>query len=124
MRPWLQPWSQGFAAGATRPLRHNGEPYKGINVVELWMAAQHFGFTSPYWLTFNQARELGGHVRRGEHGSPVVYVSRFKKTDTDEAGEEVEREIPFLRQYTVFSATRSTGRRRTFMRVPSLPSRQ
>lgn len=37
VRPWLRPWSADHAAGRiTRPLRYNGIPYKGINVVMLW----------------------------------------------------------------------------------------
>ncbi|MBX9791040.1 MAG: ssDNA-binding domain-containing protein [Pirellulales bacterium] len=104
VRPWFQPWSVEHAAGRiTRPLRHNFTPYKGINVLMLWAAAELQGYACPLWLTFNQARDLGGHVKKGEHGSPVVYASTFKKTDTNDAGDEIEQEIPFLKQYTVFN---------------------
>jgi antirestriction protein ArdC len=70
----------------------------------LWGDAELKGFGCPFWLTFQQARELGGHVRKGEKGSTVVYASKFKKTDTTETGEEIEQEIPFLKTYTVFNA--------------------
>jgi antirestriction protein ArdC len=53
-------------------------------------------------MTFKQAVELGGHVRKGETGSAVVYASRFTKTEMDGNGDEVERDIPFLKAYTVF----------------------
>ena len=103
IRPWLKPWNAEHAAGRiTRPLRHNGEPYHGINILMLWASAEEQGFVSPYWLTFKQAQSLGGHVRKGEKGSPVVYASTFEKTDQDANGDEVERKIPFLKQYTVF----------------------
>lgn len=109
-RPWLKPWNAEHTAGRiTRPLRHNGQKYSGINILTLWMSAELQGFVSPFWLTYQQAKELGGHVRKGEHGSPVVYASTFKKTETNEAGDEVEAEIPFLKEYTVFCADQCEG---------------
>ena len=63
VRPWLKPWNAEHAAGKiTRPLRHNGQPYSGINVFMLWMEAEAAGHTAPIWMTFRQARELGGHL--------------------------------------------------------------
>jgi antirestriction protein ArdC len=104
VRPWMQPWSAVNAAGrVTRPLRHNGQPYSGVNVLLLWSEAMARGFASPIWMTFKQAIELGGAVRKGESGSMVVFASRFTKTDVDAAGEAFDREIPFLRAYTVFN---------------------
>jgi antirestriction protein ArdC len=49
------------------------------------------------------AQELGGQVRKGEHGSLVVFADRFTKTEADESGNDVEREIPFMKGYTVFN---------------------
>jgi antirestriction protein ArdC len=61
-------------------------------------------------MTFKQALELGGHVRKGEHGSLVVYADRISRTERDEAtGEEAEREIPFLKGYTVFNVEQVEG---------------
>ncbi|MCW8060490.1 ArdC family protein [Agrobacterium tumefaciens] len=105
VRPWVRPWSSGHVAGrVSRPLRHNGLPYQGINTLLLWSESVANGFASPYWMTFKQALELGGHVRKGESGTTVVYAGSFSKTETDANGEEVERGIPFLKAYTVFSA--------------------
>ena len=60
VRPWLKPWNAEHAAGrVTRPLRHCGTPYKGINILMLWASAETQGFVSPFWLTFQQAKELG-----------------------------------------------------------------
>ncbi|QDT53007.1 DNA primase TraC [Caulifigura coniformis] len=110
VRPWFQPWQVKHAAGSvTRPLRHNGERYQGVNVLSLWMSSELNGYTSPFWLTFQQARELKAHVKKGERGSPVVYASTFKKKGTDEAGDEVETDQPFLKQYTVFNADQIEG---------------
>lgn len=104
VRPWTKPWSAEHLAGRiTRPLRHNGQPYSGINIVLLWSEAATRGFNAPIWMTFRQALELGGHVRKGEHGATVVYANRFTRTETDDDGRDVEREIPFLKAYTVFN---------------------
>lgn len=110
VRPWMKPWNAEHAAGRiTRPLRHNGEAYRGINILMLWASAESQGFSCPIWMTFQQAKELGGFVRKGEYGSPVVYASSFKKKEQAESGEEVEAEIPFLKEYTVFNASQVEG---------------
>ena len=108
VRPWAQPWDSG-AGGFVRPLRHNGLPYSGINVLMLWSVALERGYATPIWMTFNQAQELSAHVRKSEKGSLVVYANRLTKTETTDAGEEVEREIPFLRGYTVFNVEQIEG---------------
>lgn len=110
VRTWLRPWNADHAAGKiTRPLRHNGIPYKGINVIMLWSASVMKGHACPLWLTFRQAQELGGHVRKGETGELVVYADRITRTETDKKGEEIEKEIPFLKGYTVFNAEQCDG---------------
>lgn len=110
VRPWMQPWRAGNAIGrVTRPLRHNGLPYAGMNVLLLWSEAMARGFTSPVWMTFKQAIELGGAVRKGESGTTVVFASRFTKTEVGSSGEEVNREIPFLKAYTAFNVAQIDG---------------
>jgi antirestriction protein ArdC len=110
VRPWMKPWNAEHAAGRiTRPLRHNGTPYRGINVLALWGEAEDHGFSCPIWMTYKQAQELGAQVRKGERGSLVVYADRFRKTETGENGEDIEREIPFLKGYTVFNCEQIEG---------------
>lgn len=122
VRPWLKPWNAAHAAGRiSRPLRHNGTPYQGINILMLWASAEDAGFNCPYWLTFQQARELGGFVRKGEHGAPVVYANSFTKTETNEAGEETEATIPYLKQYTVFNAAQVEGLPEHFYQLAEEP---
>ena len=122
VRPWLKPWNAEHAAGRiTRPLRHNGQAYQGINVLMLWTAAEMQGYACPFWLTFQQAKELGGFVKKGEHGSPVVYASKFTKKEAAENGDEVEREIPFLKEYTVFNASQCEGLPEHFYRLAETP---
>ncbi len=110
VRPWVQPWNAEHAAGRiTRPLRSNGKAYQGINILLLWDSADSRGFSCPIWMTFTQAKQLGGAVRKGERGSKVVYASSFQKTEMDESGNELEREIPILKQYTVFNVDQCDG---------------
>ena len=104
VRPWLKPWNAEHAAGRiTRPLRSNGIPYRGINIVMLWMEALEKGFSAPIWMTFKQALELGAHVRKGEKGSLVVYADTITRTQEDESGKESEAVIPFMKGYVVFN---------------------
>ena len=107
---WLQPWQAGHKAGpVSRPLRAGGIPYRGVNVLMLWAAAIEKGYSCPLWLTYKQASELGGQVRKGEKGSLVVYANRITKTATDDKGADVEIEIPFMKGYTVFNAEQIDG---------------
>jgi antirestriction protein ArdC len=104
VRPWLKPWSAGNTAGRVGlPRRHSGVPYRDINVLVLWGEALDKGYGFTIWMTFKQALALGGHVRRSEHRSMVVYADRVIRIETDERGEDIEREIPFLKAYTVFN---------------------
>jgi antirestriction protein ArdC len=111
VRPWNKPWKADHAAGwISRPLRANGAAYRGINVVVLWTEAVRKGFATPIWMTFKQAQELGAHVRKGEQGSPVVYASTLNRTEADATtGEDIERNIPFMKGYTVFNVEQVDG---------------
>jgi len=110
VRTWLKPWHSEHAAGRiTRPLRHNGTPYRGMNILLLWGEAVAKGYAAPIWMTYKQAQEIGANVRKGEHGSLVVYANSISKTETNEAGEDIEREIPFMKGYTVFNVEQVDG---------------
>jgi antirestriction protein ArdC len=111
VRPWVRPWNAEHSAGRiTHPLRHNGKPYGGINVLSLWASAMAQNFAAPIWMTFKQALELDAHIRKGEKGSLVVYADSIKRKETDEkTGDEIDREIPFLKGYTVFNVEQSEG---------------
>ena len=111
VRPWIRPWNAEHAAGRiTRPLRHNGQLYSGINVLSLWMSALRQNFAAPIWMTYRQAGELNAHVRKGEKGSLVVYANAITRTEHDDkTGEDVEREIPYMKGYTVFNVEQIEG---------------
>lgn len=106
--PWQACWEQG--RGGAFPLRHNGVPYRGVNVLMLWSAAVRRGYTSPYWLTFRQALELGALVRKGESGRPVCYYGSAQR-DGDEGDAKTFR---YLKYYTVFNAQQIDGLAESF----------
>ena len=110
VRTWLKPWNAGHTAGKiTRPLRHNGIPYQGMNILLLWGESFEKGYAAPIWMTFKQTQELGGHVRKGEKGSLVVYANKLTRTETDDKGEEIEKQIPFMKGYAVFNVEQVDG---------------
>ena len=106
--PWVQPWGTA-AAKAPLAMPQNASTrrqYSGVNVLILWGSMIEHGFTGQSWLTFRQALSLGGHVRKGERGTTVVYADRFipndEKKRAAESGEEPQA-IPFLKRFTVFN---------------------
>jgi hypothetical protein len=106
----MKPWNALHTSGRiTRPLRHNGIAYSGINTLMLWVSAMEQGFAAPIWMTFKQAIELNAHVREGEKGSLVVYANSITNAEDDGTGNEVEREIPFMKGYTVFNVEQIEG---------------
>lgn len=119
VRPWARPWDAGHLDGRImRPLRFNGVPYSGINTIMLWLEAEGKGFTSPTWMTFKQAQALGGHMRKGERGSPVVYANKIIKTEAADDGAEHTNSIPYLKGYTVFSVEQIDGLPDTYYARP------
>lgn len=119
VRPWVKPWRAENADGRiVRPLRFNGLPYSGINILVLWGAALTEGFSAPTWMTFRQAKELGANVRKGEKGNLVVYANAVVRTETTDDGDEIEREIPFLKGYTVFNVEQIDGLQEQYYAKP------
>ena len=98
--PWVKPWSA--TAGQNVPQNAvTNRPYSGCNVILLWLARSR-GWPTPRFLTFKQAIEAGGNVRKGEHGTKVCFVKQLHIKDSD--GEEADtRLIPMMREYTVFN---------------------
>ncbi len=122
IRPWMKPWHAEHAAGKiNRPLRHNGTPYRGVNILLLWTEATAKGYVSPIWMTFRQALELDAHVRKGEHGSLVVFANTVTRTEQNDAGEDVERDIPFMKGYTVFNVEQIEGLPEIYYAKPTNP---
>lgn len=99
--PWKQPWKSAF--GSLRPLRNNGAPYRGVNILILWDRAGEMGFENPRWMTFRQAREHGAHVKKGERGVCVIYYGATTKEVESGDGGDAERTFRFLKSYPVFN---------------------
>lgn len=101
--PWKQPWT----GGGSKMMPKNtttGRPYSGVNVLLLWARAQEAGYADAKWLTFKQALDAGGHVRKGEKGVRVVFVSTFEKD-----GDNGPERVPFLKAFTVFNVAQCEG---------------
>jgi antirestriction protein ArdC len=106
--PWEKPWKTPRYAGGPFPCNfYTGKPYRGINVLLLWSSE----YNSPFWLTFKQAQALKGTVRKGEHGTPIIFYKQlpeYAKNDEDTAGKD--ECVPFvLCHYTVFNVEQCDG---------------
>jgi antirestriction protein ArdC len=104
--PWQKPWTA--KAGWPRNLVSR-KPYRGINVFLL----HAMGYESPLWLTFKQAVQLGGAVRKGEKACPVVFWKQLKPKEEKDTGEEKTKTVPLLRIYHVFNVTQCDGLKET-----------
>jgi antirestriction protein ArdC len=104
--PWVKPWSA--TPGANTPCNAvTNRPYSGCNVVLLWLA-QGRGYRTPRYLTFKQAVDLGGNVRKGERGTRVYFVKQLQVRDEDNENDAL-RIVPMLREYTVFNIEQCDG---------------
>jgi antirestriction protein ArdC len=91
--PWIKPWSSsGSAYIGHQPYPINAitrRPYSGINLPLLWAEARLQGFTQDRWLTFNQAKKAGGHIRKGEHSTLAVLYKPMEREEQTESGQPV-----------------------------------
>lgn len=104
--PWRKPWTGG-KGGAAFPLRHNGEAYRGINILMLWATAHKHEYNSAHWMTFKQAVELGGMVKKGEKCARSVFYGTFEKDAEQGEGSnegEGKTRIPYAKTNNVFNA--------------------
>jgi antirestriction protein ArdC len=105
--PWVKPWAA--TAGANVPCNAaTNRPYSGCNVVLLWLAHGR-GWATPRFVTFKQAAEAGGSVRKGEHGTKVYYWKQLAIKERSENGETEDKLIPMIREYTVFNVAQCDG---------------
>ncbi|EFI52783.1 zincin-like metallopeptidase domain-containing protein [Afipia sp. 1NLS2] len=110
-RSWTKPWTTTSKdLDSIRPLRHDGTPYRGINVLILWSEVIEHGYMSSTWMTYRQAQALGAQVRKGERGATVVYAKTIERAEDDAVtGDETVTRIPMLRAYTVFNTDQIDG---------------
>lgn len=120
--PWRKPWTAG---ASTRPLRHTGEPYQGINNFLLTMRTQLSGYASPFWMTIRQANALDAKVRKGEKSSVVVFYGQANKQEVDHADDDEDRTetggFRFQKAYRVFNAEQVEGLSDGFHPKPTAP---
>lgn len=114
-KPWVKSWN---GAAVSNPRRAGGQLYRGINILLLWGSASAQGFASDRWLTFKQALDLGGNVRKGEKGTRIVFFKKLTVTDRADPAGEAQKEIPMLRTYTVFNADQCDGLPARFYPAP------
>jgi antirestriction protein ArdC len=96
--PWHRPW----AGGAGFLNLKSKKAYRGVNIFILASA----GYSSPYWASYKQVSEMGGQVRKGEHGTKVIFWRWIEVEDKDTGK---PKKIPFLRDYTVFNVEQCDG---------------
>ena len=110
--PWRCPILGSSSAGNPKNL-NTGKNYRGINVFLLAVTAWSKGYESSYWLTFKQAKERGGNIRKGEKSSMVVFWKQYETKDR-KTGEKIT--VPVLRYYNVFNAAQCDG-----VEIPDAP---
>lgn len=96
--PWRKPWN---ASGTVPTSLQTGKPYRGVNAFMLALLGAEY--ERSLWVTYNQAKHLGGHVLRGEKGFPVVFYSMITKRTAE--GEETR--VPLLRMSNVFNVAQT-----------------
>ncbi|MFN0190982.1 MAG: ArdC family protein [Aestuariivirga sp.] len=128
--PWVQPWGAGdtdAALGLPRNARTH-RTYSGINILLLWDAVIKGGYAAQSWLTFKQALELGGCVRKGERGWAVCFADSFVPKSEKERAQQNggdPQSIPFLKRYTVFNVAQCDGLPdHVLPRVPQVSDRE
>lgn len=103
--PWVRPWSiQGDHIN-----RHTGNAYQGSNLLWLSIAQMLGGYQYAQWLTYNQAKKLGGHVKKGEHAAGlIVFYSPIVTKKTDDNGNEYTEAYKLLKYSSVFNVEQTT----------------
>jgi antirestriction protein ArdC len=118
VRPWVQPWSK--TPGLNIPCNAvTGHAYRGVNLLLLWTARLK-GWPQPRFLSYRQALEAGGFVRRGEHGKHIVYVG--SAIDKNSKDEDDPRTFRFLKHFTVFNIAQCEGLPGTLTAPPKAPN--
>jgi antirestriction protein ArdC len=102
--PWIKPWQAG-STGADRNAISKKE-YQGVNRLILGMS----GYSSPIWASFKQWQDLGGNVKKGEHGTQIVFYSQVAKKEIKENDPNPENSTyAMLKAYYVFNIDQIEG---------------
>lgn len=98
--PWRKPWTGAGAANLV-----SKKEYRGINVFLL----MNNKYKSNFWMTYKQAKELGGNVKQGEKATMVIFWKMLHKSEAKADGTSKEKNIPLLRYYSVFNLEQTEG---------------
>jgi len=122
--PWLKPWKDS-AASTLMPMNViSKKSYSGVNVLLLWCAANEKGYESNAWLTYKQAQDLGGNVRKGEKGQAITFWKINKGTETNKAGEEAKKSWAILKRFTVFNVAQCENLGQLGLEIKEVPEEQ
>lgn len=105
----LRPWRKSWASIGGQALRFDGQPYRGINQLMLSLTAMSKGYTSPFWMTYQQALELGGQVRKGERASRSFLFKKIELDEDKRRSEDDDGKRLVMRSYAVFNACQIDG---------------
>ena len=107
VKPWECAWDRSGGAFSIPRNVKTKESYHGINIPVLWEAAARKGYTTNSWIGYDQAKQLGGHVMKGELGTHgIIYKPLVVE---DEAEEDGKRVIPMLKTFVVFNLDQIAG---------------
>lgn len=116
--PWRRPWRSATSThGSAMPVNAmTGRSYSGMNVPLLWMAAEEHGYETDRWLTYRQAKDAGGHVRKGEVSALAIIFKPFEKQARDgndnplfRDGQPVMEQLVMLKQLQLFNVAQCDG---------------
>ena len=100
--PWRKPWT------TSRPTNSDGRPYQGINAIVLGMS----GYSDSRWLTYRKAISLGGHVKKGQKSTPIVFWKHIEKKNDEDS-------FWLLRYYSVFNVEQTEGLELPVLEIPN-----
>jgi len=102
--PWKRPWT-----GQLPTNYDSGKQYRGMNILTLGLAEMVGGYSSPYWMTFRQAQKHGGHIKRGERASHIVFSDKKIREIEKDDGTKVQKIFYVIRSFPVFNWDQTEG---------------
>jgi antirestriction protein ArdC len=115
--PWRRPWGGAQLAPRSATTNH---VYRGVNTWLLFISSELNGYESPWWVTYKQAQQLGGNVRKGEKASIITFWKEWEREDESGAVDK----IPVLRYYSVFNAQQCDGLGEKYTSRPDVIARE
>jgi antirestriction protein ArdC len=102
--PWKRPWT-----GRLPTNYDTGKEYRGVNILTLGIAEMVRGYSSPYWMTFLQANKHGGHIKKGERATYIVFSDKKVKEIEKEDGSKELKTWHMIRSFPVFNWEQTVG---------------